>query len=48
MAATERPVPHQGLRHVALFVAAFEACERFYVEVLGKTGGVEAAARCYS
>ena len=35
MASTERPAPHQGLRHVALFVAAFEACERFYVDVLG-------------
>ena len=30
-----RPGAFGGMRHVALFVEAFEACERFYVEVLG-------------
>lgn len=30
-----RPRPTSGLRHVALFVQAFAACERFYVELLG-------------
>ncbi len=32
---TERPSATCGLRHVALFVEAFEAAERFYVELLG-------------
>lgn len=31
----ERPSAFGGLRHVALFVEQFEACERFYVELLG-------------
>ncbi|RMD80704.1 MAG: VOC family protein [Gammaproteobacteria bacterium] len=31
----ERPAPTAGLRHVALFVEDLEACERFYVELLG-------------
>ncbi|HEY0719675.1 MAG TPA: VOC family protein [Gammaproteobacteria bacterium] len=31
----ERPRPTVGLRHVALFVNDLEACERFYVELLG-------------
>lgn len=30
-----RPGGLRGLRHVALNVAALEACERFYVELLG-------------
>jgi catechol 2,3-dioxygenase-like lactoylglutathione lyase family enzyme len=30
-----RPPPHAGLRHVALNVRDLEACERFYVELLG-------------
>ncbi|MCZ6718741.1 MAG: VOC family protein [Gammaproteobacteria bacterium] len=30
-----RPEPTAGLRHVALNVRNFEACERFYVELLG-------------
>jgi catechol 2,3-dioxygenase-like lactoylglutathione lyase family enzyme len=34
-AAEERPRFRLGLRHVALTVKAFEACERFYVELLG-------------
>ena len=34
MAAT-RPTGLGGLRHVALFVKEFEACERFYVGLLG-------------
>lgn len=31
----QRPRPTAGMRHVALYVAAFDACERFYVELLG-------------
>ncbi len=34
-AGAERPGRTGGLRHVALFVADLEACERFYVELLG-------------
>ena len=30
-----RPSAFGGLRHVALFVEQFEACERFYVDLLG-------------
>lgn len=30
-----RPKPTAGLRHVALFVRAFEDCEHFYCELLG-------------
>ena len=30
-----RPSPTSGMRHVALFVENFEACEKFYVELLG-------------
>lgn len=30
-----RPGPIAGLRHVALYVNDLEACERFYVELLG-------------
>lgn len=30
-----RPPPTAGMRHVALFVADLEACERFYVEQVG-------------
>lgn len=31
----QRPAPTAGMRHVALFVEDLEACERFYVELLG-------------
>lgn len=31
----ERPAPTRGMRHVALFVIDLEACERFYVGLLG-------------
>ncbi|MFO8024353.1 VOC family protein [Thiohalophilus sp.] len=31
----KRPVATAGLRHVALYVREFDACERFYVELLG-------------
>ena len=30
-----RPEPTAGMRHVALYVNQFEACEKFYVELLG-------------
>ncbi|MFQ5487074.1 MAG: VOC family protein [Gammaproteobacteria bacterium] len=33
----DRPRATAGLRHVALYINAFEACERFYVELLGMT-----------
>lgn len=32
-----RPATTLGLRHVALFVQEFEACEKFYVDLLGMT-----------
>jgi catechol 2,3-dioxygenase-like lactoylglutathione lyase family enzyme len=31
----QKPTPHQGLHHVALFVRNFEQCETFYVDLLG-------------
>jgi len=31
----QRPAPHAGLRHVALFVARFEETVRFYIDLLG-------------
>lgn len=31
----QRPAPFNGMRHIALQVQDLEACERFYVEVLG-------------
>ena len=31
----DRPPPHLGLRHLALFVAAFEETKRFYTDLLG-------------
>lgn len=31
----EKPKPHAGLRHVALYIQQFDACEKFYVELLG-------------
>ncbi|HAC34544.1 MAG TPA: glyoxalase [Gammaproteobacteria bacterium] len=31
----ERPPPTMGMHHVALFVDPLEACEHFYVELLG-------------
>ena len=30
-----KPKPTSGMRHVALFVSDLEACEQFYVELLG-------------
>jgi catechol 2,3-dioxygenase-like lactoylglutathione lyase family enzyme len=30
-----KPQPTIGMRHVALFVNGFEACERFYTELVG-------------
>lgn len=30
-----RPEPTAGMRHIALFVKQFEACERFYCDLLG-------------
>jgi catechol 2,3-dioxygenase-like lactoylglutathione lyase family enzyme len=30
-----RPSPHLGLRHLALFVVAFEDTKRFYIDMLG-------------
>lgn len=32
---TRRPAPTTGLRHMALFVEDLEACEHFYVALLG-------------
>lgn len=31
----QRPAATSGLRHVALFVSQFEACDRFYCQLLG-------------
>ncbi len=31
----QRPEATRGLRHVALFVEAFDACQHFYCELLG-------------
>jgi len=31
----QRPAPHAGLRHVALFIQHFDECQRFYVDLLG-------------
>ena len=30
-----QPNPHLGLRHVALYIRNLEACEQFYVNILG-------------
>jgi catechol 2,3-dioxygenase-like lactoylglutathione lyase family enzyme len=30
-----KPKPTGGLRHVALFIKNFDACEHFYVDILG-------------
>lgn len=30
-----RPQPTSGMRHIALYVVALEACEHFYTELLG-------------
>ena len=35
MTASSRPGHTGGLRHVALYCADLEACQRFYVELLG-------------
>ena len=32
---SERPKPFNGIRHVAFEVPDLEACERFYVEIMG-------------
>ncbi len=32
---TNKPKPHAGLRHVALYATNFEASTRFYTELLG-------------
>lgn len=32
---TDRPRPHTGLRHVALFVTDLAACEHFYIDLMG-------------
>lgn len=31
----QKPKPTAGLHHVALFIKNFEACEHFYIDVLG-------------
>lgn len=31
----QKPRPHAGLHHVALYVKNLEACEKFYVDLLG-------------
>ena len=31
----DRPPPHLGLRHIALFVRAFDATKQFYTDLLG-------------
>lgn len=33
--SAQRPKPTKGMRHVALFVADLDACEHFYIELLG-------------
>ncbi|MEM1230847.1 MAG: VOC family protein [Pseudomonadota bacterium] len=33
--ADQRPAPHAGLRHIALFVPDLTACEHFYCTLLG-------------
>jgi hypothetical protein len=35
IAMLERPGRLNGLRHIALLVPNLEACERFYVDILG-------------
>ena len=35
MWGVDRPPPHLGLRHLALFVRSFDATKRFYVDLLG-------------
>ncbi len=34
-AKMNRPAPTSGMRHIALYATQFEACEHFYVELLG-------------
>jgi len=31
----KRPAPTSGMRHIALFVTDLDACERYYVDLLG-------------
>jgi porphobilinogen deaminase len=38
----KRPLPTRGLSHVALHVQKLEACERFYVDLLGMQGEFDA------
>jgi catechol 2,3-dioxygenase-like lactoylglutathione lyase family enzyme len=33
----QKPKPHAGLRHLALFTSNFDACAKFYTEFLGMT-----------
>lgn len=33
----QKPTPHRGLRHVALYVKNLEKCAHFYVDLLGMT-----------
>lgn len=33
----QKPNPHKGLHHVALFIKNFDACEKFYIDLLGMT-----------
>ena len=33
--AAKRPKPIGGMRHVALYVQDLEACERFYIDLIG-------------
>lgn len=33
----QKPRPHTGLHHVALYVKNFDACEQFYTKLLGMT-----------
>jgi catechol 2,3-dioxygenase-like lactoylglutathione lyase family enzyme len=35
MAQAQRPRPTRGMHHIALFVSDLEACEHFYVDLLG-------------
>jgi len=35
MVEIQRPRPTRGMHHIALFVSDLEACEHFYVELLG-------------
>lgn len=32
---SQKPNPHTGMHHVALYIKNFDACEKFYVDLLG-------------